>query len=41
MGLFWGIRGCKGVRGVLGTGRDSTYSVARRGIGESGGIGDS
>ena len=36
MGVSGGARGCKGVRGVLGAGRDSQYSGARKGIGHQG-----
>ena len=28
-----GVKGCRGVTGVLGTGRDCRYSEAKRGIG--------
>ena len=32
-GVSVGIQGCRGVRGLLGAGRDSRYSGARRGMG--------
>ena len=33
LGPLGGIRGCRDLRGVLGAGRESRYSGARRGIG--------
>ena len=33
VGAHWVIRRCRGVRGILGAGRECRYSGARRGIG--------
>ena len=39
VGVIMGNQGCRGVRGVLGAGRECRYSGARKGIGCIRGIG--